>query len=295
MASRFFSRCAVFLLWLIHFLPPVAIAGLGTGIGAVLYRLGRDRRRVTETNLRLCFPEKSEDERRLIGKAHFALLGRAMLDRSLFWWRPPRYLESLITIRGEEKLRELLDQGKPVILFAPHFLGLDAGGVALIMRFDIVSTYSNQKNPIFNELILRGRQRFGNQFLLSRQDGIRATIKAMRAGRPYYYLPDMDFGRRDSVFVPFFNIQTATITGLSRLARAAGATVVPCVTRMHPDRPGYQLEIGDPWDDFPTEDIEADTRRMNAFIEDAIATMPEQYYWVHRRFKTRPAGEPRIY
>jgi KDO2-lipid IV(A) lauroyltransferase len=148
---------------------------------------------------------------------------------------------------------------------------------------------------VFDRLILRGRKRFGDQLLLSRQDGARSSIKAMRAGRPFYYLPDMDLGSRDSVFVPFFGVPAATITGLSRLARAAGAVVITCITRTLPGGQGYVVEIGDPWPDFPSADAEADTRRMNAFIESAVRTMPEQYYWVHRRFKTRPEGEPRIY
>ena len=120
-------------------------------------------------------------------------------------------------------------------------------------------------------------------------------FRSMRDGRPFYYLQDMDLGSRDSIFVPFFGTQAATITGLSRLARAAGAVVVPCITRILPNGRGYVVELGEPWADFPTDDVEADTRRMNAFIENAVRTMPEQYYWVHRRFKTRPAGEARYY
>ena len=163
------------------------------------------------------------------------------------------------------------------------------------MRFDCVSIYAAQRNAVFNKLLLDGRNRFGDQLLLSRQDGARTTVKAMKSGRPFYYLPDLNFRRRDSIFVPFFGIQTATITGLSRLSRAAGATVVPCVTRMLPSGQGYVVEIGEPWPDFPTEDVLADTARMNAWIEQIIRTMPEQYFWVHRRFKTRPEGEPKPY
>jgi len=131
--------------------------------------------------------------------------------------------------------------------------------------------------------------------MLSRQQGARATIKAMKSGRLFYYLPDLNFRRRDSIFVPFFGIQTATITGLSRLSKAAGAAVIPCITRMLPGGEGYHVEIGDAWADFPTEDVVADTARMNAWIEAAVRSMPEQYYWVHRRFKTRPRGEKSPY
>ena len=187
------------------------------------------------------------------------------------------------------------DAGRPVLLLAPHFIGLDAGGVGIAMRFDSVSIYAVQSNAVFDRLLLRGRRRFGDQLLLSRNESVRTSVRAMKAGRPLYYLPDMDFRSRDSIFVPFFGVQAATITGLSRLARLAGAAVVPCVTRILPGAEGYIVTVGEPWQDFPSEDVEADTRRMNAWIETAVRTMPEQYYWVHRRFKTRPPGEPRPY
>jgi len=148
---------------------------------------------------------------------------------------------------------------------------------------------------VLDRWLYHGRSRFGDQLLLSRQEGVRGTVKAMKSGRPFYYLPDMDYGRRDAIFVPFFGVQAATITGLSRLARVAGAAVLPCVTRMLPGGQGYVVEIGEAWGDFPTVDVEADTRRMNAWIESMVRTMPEQYYWVHRRFKTRPEGEPKLY
>ena len=141
----------------------------------------------------------------------------------------------------------------------------------------------------------KGRTRFGDQLLLSRKDGARASVKAMKSGRPLYYLPDLNARRRDAVFVPFFGTNASTTTGLSRLARTVGAAVVPCVTRMLPEGAGYRVEIGDPWENYPTENAEADTERMNIWLESIVRTMPEQYYWVHRRFKTRPLGEPKIY
>ena len=159
----------------------------------------------------------------------------------------------------------------------------------------MVSIYANQKNLLFNAALLRGRTRFGNSTLLSRQDGTRKAIKAMRAGKPFYYLPDMDHGERDTIFVPFFGVQAATITGLSRLARICDAAVLPVITRMLPGHEGYVVEIRAPWQEFPGPSIEVDTRRMNAFIEDEVRRMPEQYFWLHRRFKTRPPGEAKPY
>ena len=293
--SRIFGLPAVALLWLLHFLPLSILSPIGRGLGLLLFHTGRQRRKVATINLAWCFPELDETQRMHLVRAHFEALGRSLLERSIFWWSSRERLDRLIAITGEEKIHALRAAGRPIILLAPHFVGLDAGGVAITTRFDIVSIYAAQTNPLFDRLLLRGRLRFGKQLLLSRQDGARATVKAMKSGRPFYYLPDLNFRRRDSIFVPFFGIPTATITGLSRLSKAAGAAVVPCVTRMLPGGEGYSVEIGDPWENFPTEDVEADTTRMNTWIESVIRTMPEQYYWVHRRFKTRPVGDAKPY
>ena len=182
-----------------------------------------------------------------------------------------------------------------MLLLAPHFLGLDMAGTRLSMEGDFVSVYSPQKNKVFDHWLHHGRSRFNDQLLLSRHDGVRSTVKAMKSGRPLYYLPDLDYGRKESIFVPFFGVPAATITGLPRLARLAGAAVVPCVTRILPGGQGYVLELGAPWEDFPGAEVEADVRRMNTWLEGVVRTMPEQYYWVHRRFKTRPPGEPKLY
>jgi Kdo2-lipid IVA lauroyltransferase/acyltransferase len=295
MLKRLLSQLAVALLWPLHLLPLRALAVLGQGLGLLFFYLGKRRRKIALVNLGLCFPELDKSGQQRLAIAHFQMLGRSALERTLLWWSSEKRLARLIRVDGEDKLRAAHQSGTPIILLAPHFVGLDAGGIGIAMRFNSMSMYSTQKNPVFDRLILRGRKRFGDQLLLSRQDGARSSIKAMRSGRPFYYLPDMDLGSRDSVFVPFFGIQAATITGLSRLSRAAGAVVIPCITRILPDGQGYVVEIGDPWTDFPTSDIEADTQRMNAFIESAVRTMPEQYYWVHRRFKTRPEGESKYY
>ncbi len=289
------SRAAVALLWLLHFLPLALLAPLGHGLGALLFRFAKKRRHIVRVNLALCFPEVDAAGREDLARRHFAVLGRSMLERSLFWWASRDRLNRIVKVVGDDRVRALQAAGRPVMLLAPHFVGLDAGGVAVTMRFDIVSIYAEQSDPVFDRLLLAGRSRFGQQQLLSRADGPRATVKAMKAGRPFYYLPDMDFRTRDAIFAPFFGVPAWTITGLSRLSRLAGAVVVPCVTRMLPGSEGYRVEFGEPWEDFPTDDAEADTRRMNAWLEAVVRTMPEQYYWVHRRFKTRPEGEARPY
>lgn len=290
-----FSRLLVAVLWPLHFLPLSLLARLGNALGLVLFRFAARRRHIVRVNLALCFPEIGDEARRGLAREHFKVLGRSLLERSLLWWAAPERLSRLLHVNGAERIGELRAAGRPVLMLTPHFVGLDAGGAAIAMRYDSASIYAVQSDPVFDRLLYQGRRRFGDQLLLSRQESVRASVRAMKSGRPLYYLPDMDFGSRDSIFVPFFGVLAATIPGLSRLARLAGAAVVPVVTRVLPGGQGYAIDVGEPWEDFPSEDVSADTRRMNAWIESAVRTMPEQYYWVHRRFKTRPDGEQRLY
>lgn len=289
------SRLAVLLLWLLHGLPLPLLAAIGRGLGRVLFWLAGRRRHVVEVNLSLCFPELDDTQRRRLARAHFQVLARSVLERGMLWWSRPERLQRLIRVEGAETIRELLDAGRPVMLLAPHFVGLDAGGVGIAMRFDCASLYAEQSSKVFDRLLYQGRKRFGDQLLLSRDENLRTIVRAMKAGRPFYYLPDVNFRTRDSIFVPFFGVAAATVSGLPRLSKLTGAAVVPCATRMLPGGQGYVVEVGRAWEDYPTDDVEADTRRMNAWIEEAVRSMPEQYYWVHRRFKTRPVGEPPLY
>ena len=287
------TRLALAVMWLLHWLPMGWLARLGHAFGTLLYWFARERRQVALTNLRLCFPELDDQERTALARRHFRAFGRSFLERGLLWWASPQRLRQMVSVEGREHLDGT--GGKPTILLVPHFIGLDMGWARLTLELDMVSIYANQKNLLFNAALLRGRTRFGNSTLLSRQEGTRPAIRLMRAGQPFYYLPDMDYGQRDTIFVPFFGVSAATITGLSRLARLAGAIVLPVITRMLPDGQGYVVNIGPAWSDFPSESVEADTRRMNAFIEAEVRRMPEQYFWLHKRFKTRPPNEESPY
>ena len=287
------TRLVLGLLWLMRFLPSRIIAAIGSATGVLLYWLIPERREVTRVNLARCFPALGAAQREALARAHFRAIGRAFFDHALLWWAPRARIERLVRVEGLENLRAL--DGRPVILLVPHFVGLDAGAIRLSCEADCTAMYARQKDALFDEFLRRGRNRFGDQRIYSRQDGIRPVLARMREGRPLYYLPDQDYGPRDAIFVPFFGVPAATIPGLSRIARVAGARVLPCVTRMLPGGAGYVLRIEPAWDNFPTDDLAADTRRMNAYIEQCIADMPEQYNWMHRRFKTRPAGEAGFY
>lgn len=286
------TRLALSLMWLLHWLPLPVLAFIGRLFGRVLYALGRERRHVTMTNLRLCFPAMSEAERVTLARRHFEAFGRSFLERGLLWWASEARIRRLVKVEGREHLDALIGK-QTVILLVPHFVGLDMGWTRLSMEYDMSGIYANQKNLLFNAALYKGRARFGKSVMLSRQEGTRKGLKAMKAGMPFFYLPDMDFGERDTIFVPFFGFPAATITGLSRLSRLAGAVVVPIIARMAAD--GYVIRIEPPWPGFPGESIEADTRRMNAYIEAEVEKMPEQYFWLHKRFKTRPPGEKSVY
>jgi KDO2-lipid IV(A) lauroyltransferase len=247
------------------------------------------RRHVTLTNLRACFPDKTEAERLQMGRATFRNLARAALDHSVLWNAPREVIERYVRVEGAEHL-EL----RPLILVAPHFVGLDAGGVRANTLVRGASIYSRQKNPVWDEWLLKARRRFSDPLLLPRQGiDMRAVVRTVKSGLPLYYLPDMDLGPVNSIFVPFFGVSTATIPMVSRLARMTGAHIVMAVTEMTDD--GYVLRVEPPWSDFPGDSVEEDTARMNREIERWVMRMPTQYFWTHKRFKTRPEGEANIY
>jgi KDO2-lipid IV(A) lauroyltransferase len=288
--SRAGSWLGVALLWLLHFLPIRVIAAFGSGLGWLLYQFGRGR--VTRINLALCFPEKTEAERDAIGLRHFRMLGRNALELGIMAFGSERRVKGLVDVEDLENLTRHV--GRPVIILAPHFVGLNMGGVRVAWTIpESASIYSRQKNPVLDWLFMRARSRFGNPLLVSRQEGLRGVVRVIKSGKAFYFLPDMDFGIRDAIFSPFFGVPAATVTALPRLARLTGALVVPVVTRQEGDR--YIARFYPAWEDYPSGDLEADVRRMNAFIEDRVREVPEQYFWAHKRFKTRPPGEPSPY
>jgi len=289
------SRLVLAFAWLLHFLPLSVVAFVGNVVGALMYWLIAERRKVIRINLRKCFPKMSESDRERLARAHFRVFCRSFLERGILWWAPRGRIERLVRIDGLEHLK---NTSKPTILFAPHFVGLDATLTRLSLDFPVAMMYSRQKDPAVERHLYRGRTRFGGR-MIPRQAGVKEGLGAIESGALYYYLPDLDYGPKRSIFVPFFGVPAATVTGLSYIARSSGAAVLPCVTRMLPGGGGYVARIYPPWESFPGGDdaagIYADTRRMLAFIEERVLEMPEQYFWLHKRFKTRPEGEQRFY
>ena len=286
-------RLGVFILWLIHFLPFRVIVAIGNGAGVLLYLLAADRRRVGAINVKLCFPAMSDKARNSLLRDHFKMFTRSLIERSILWWASAEHISSLIRVEGIEHFEAI--KGQPAILLTPHFVGMDAGGQWVAQHTDTVCMYANQKNVYLTELLLKKRARFRNQHLYSRQQGLRPIIKGMRAGMPFIYPPDQDQGVKDGVFIPFFGVPAATMTSVSRIAQMTGAKVVPSITRVLPGGEGYVLTFYPAWENYPSGDDVVDARRMNEFIECRVREMPEQYFWLHKRFKTRPEGEKRYY
>jgi Kdo2-lipid IVA lauroyltransferase/acyltransferase len=288
------SRLVFALMWLGHWLPLGVLAVIGNLLGTAAFWLIPERRRVIRTNLALCFPAMPAHERERLARAHFRVFMRSFVERSLMWWASKERFMRLVRVEGLEHIRA--HEGQPVILVAPHFVGIDAACTRLVCEVHMAGLYARQKNPAYDALLLRGRTRFDPQAIaIARQDGVRPILSALRKGIPIYYAPDLDFGRKDAVFVPFFGVPAATITGVARLARASRAKVIPVISRILPGGAGYVVTVFPPFEQFPTDDVVADTRRINEFIEAQVRTMPEQYYWVHKRFKTRPEGEKSPY
>lgn len=287
------TRFGIFLMWLLHFLPLPLLAKIGNALGVLLYWLAGERRLVAATNLRLCFPGLTEPERAALVKRNFQAFARSFVERGILWWSSPQRIQRFVRVVGHEHLQAVANRS--VVLLVPHFVALDVGWSWLTQQRNLVSVYSNQKNPVFHKRLFEGRLRFGDSQLYSRQQGLRPIVKAMRAGLPFYYLPDQDLATKDGIFVPFFGVSAATLTTVPRLAEMTGARVVPLITRMLPDGSGYEIRFYPAWEDYPTGDLSVDTRRMNEFIEDRVREMPEQYFWLHKRFKTRPEGEEKFY
>lgn len=286
------SRLGIRFMLLLAPLPLGLLRGLGWLLGWFLYFVIFPRRHVVKVNLALCFPDWTPARRARLVPLVFVRVAQAWLDRSWLWHGDPEVLRKRIKLVGA--VHEL-DGSQPTILFAPHFVGMDAGWTALTQQVkrDFTGIYTGQSNKVLDAWILAGRQRFGTGRPFGRADGVKAIVSALRQGAPLYLLPDMNFGPEESIFVSFYGVPAATVPSLSRFARLGRAKVVPIVTRMTPE--GYEVRVLPAWSDFPSADLVADTALMNQRLQGYIDTMPEQYYWVHKRFKSRPAGRPPVY
>jgi KDO2-lipid IV(A) lauroyltransferase len=289
------ARIAIATLWLLHWLPVGLQSALGAALGALLHRVARSRRRIARRNIELCLPELDARARDALEREHFRWLGRSVLERGLLWFAPRERLERLIEIEGDIGVAERVAGAH--MWLVPHFLGLEAAGLAvqLFQSRPACSIYARQSDPVFDAAMRRGRSRFGDSVLLSRKEGVKPLMRAMRdEHRAFFNLPDMDFGRKDSAFVPFFGVPAATLLAPGRLAKVLEMTVQPVMVRML-EGGGWRVSFGPAWTGWPSGAAEADAAAMNRWIESEVRKLPAQYLWVHKRFKTRPAGEGPLY
>lgn len=287
-------RLLLGLMWLLHWLPLPLLGRFGCGVGSLLFVLLRSRRHITLTNLRLCMPELSEAERLALARQHFQAYSRSVWERSILWWAPEARLKRLIRVEHPGVPTAAMANG-PTILLCPHFVCLDVAGVATAMEASVCSMYVQQKNSTFDRILRAGRERFRPVRLFTRQDGIKPIMRALRDGLPYFMLPDMDFGAKDAEFVPFFGIPAATLTATARIAAVTGAQIIPVIATFLPNYQGWSVKFYPAWKNYPGPDITAATHRMNEFIEERAREAPAEYFWTHKRFKTRPPGIPSVY
>ena len=286
------SRLGLALVGLLAALPLRWVRGLGCLLGLCLYALAVSRRRVARVNLGLCFPSLSPAELSDLNRRSFVCFAQAWLDRSWLWHAAPERVRQRLQLVGAV---EALAGDAPVLVFAPHFVGLDAGWTALTQQLPrrFATIYTGQAERLLDGWILAGRARFGQPSLFGRIDAGKPALAALREGAALYLLPDMNYEVHESVFVPFFGVPAATLPVLSRFAKLSRARVVPVLTRL--TRSGYEVQVLPAWADFPGPDLPGDAALMNQRLEGYINSMPEQYYWVHKRFKDRPPGMPPVY
>jgi Kdo2-lipid IVA lauroyltransferase/acyltransferase len=294
MLSRYGAQLAIGLLKLFALLPYGLVARLGDGLGWLLYQVPSRRKRIVHINLKLCFPEWSDEHRNEVAQKHFRHAIRSYIERSVQWFGSARQLEKLIQL---DSAIDLTDPDLPPTLFLGlHFVGIEAGSIFLnySLKRQCGSLYQPMSNLELEDVAKAARGRFGAD-MASRADSARVVLRWLRERKPVMLGADMDYGARNSTFVPFFGVPTCTLTAVGRLAKVGRAQVVPFIGEVLPNYKGYRLRVFKPWDHYPTGDDDADARRMNAFLEEQIPLIPEQYYWVHKRFKTRPPGEPSVY
>lgn len=295
LGTRFF----LLVLWLLHWLPLCILSRIGMFLGRLGYHVAKSRRHIAARNIALCFPELSAQEQKKIVLEHFQWLVRSTLEHGILFYASPKRLNRLIQIEGNPKYADENPQ-QQVMWLVPHFVGLDIAAIAGQLHQDrpAASIYQAQSNPIMDKAIRDSRVRLGlgKTAIFTRQQGLVPVMRAIRRkGLAFFNLPDQDFGMQDAEFVPFFNIQAATLTAPSRIAQTLHMKIVPIVAHMLPGGQGYKVIFHPPLENIPTDDAYADTLHINQFIEQEIRKCPAQYLWVHRRFKTRPPGEASLY
>ncbi len=295
MFKKLANYLSIAVLRILVALPYKALVRFGYGLGSLMTLIPSERNRVVQTNLTLCFPELNAQKINGLRKLHWRLLGRSLVEKSIIWLGTKKQLAQMIEVQSEVDLSDR----QPRMLVNMHFVGIEGSIIlsALAQEKGWPRTsgfFQRMKNPFFNKKIIAWRNRFGGNSI-DRQGNTIALIREIRKGSFIIIAPDIDLGLKDSTFVPFFNIQTNTITAVSRLAKITGAQVCMMITTLKPNGLGYICNISRPLENFPSDDPVVDTARLNQIFEAEIRLRPAEYYWVHKRFKNRPSNEASPY
>lgn len=293
-APRFWPTwLAIGLMRLTVRLPYRLQLGIGRRLGKLFRLLSAYRRTIVRTNLELCFPELTNRERQALEERCYESLGMTLIETAAGLWAADSFFEKLGTINGLENLESARQQGRGVLLLSGHFCSLDFAGRILMNHVPACFTYQELRNKLSDRVARQAREK--NCKLLIHRHDLRGFIRALKSGEIVWYAPDQSQGRKNSVFAPFFGIPASTLTATTRLVKLTGAAVLPFLIQRLPDARGYALTIQPALDNFPGENEVADATRFNALIESQARANPEQYLWIHRRFKCRPKGDPRLY
>jgi KDO2-lipid IV(A) lauroyltransferase len=280
------TAVALLILWVVNLLPFRARISLGLGFGHLLYRIPGSRVAVARTNIRLCFPHLSEQERELMVRDTFRNFGAGLMESAICWWDSAEKIHAMTETRGLEHIEAARARGRGVILLGAHFSTLDLSGMLAAQHIACYAIYREQNNRVLNYVMQRGRDR--HMLGCIPHTSMLGAARRVKQGHVVWYSADQDMGEDHSVYAPFFGHPAATITGVSRLARLTGAPLVMLATRRREDNSGYVVEYLPGPEDFPSEDEVADAAAVNGLIEQGILMAPAQYYWFHRRFKTQP-------
>ena len=275
-------------------LPFPLLLLLGKGLGLAISRFPSRRKTIAQRNIELCFPKQTPEQNEVMLRANFISTGIAFMEVGIAWWWSKKRFAKLLQFEGLENLSAV--KGRGVMLLGIHYTTLEIGTAAISSVFQMDGMYRAHGNPVYDFLQARGRlnQGLGDGMVFERRD-VRGTMKALKKGRSLWYGPDQDYGLGQGLFVPFFGVQAATVYATARFAEKTGAAVVPFSHVRLPGSQGYKITVYPALEDFPVGDDLVDTRRINKIVEDMIMLQPEQYLWVHRRFKNRPEGEADLY
>jgi Kdo2-lipid IVA lauroyltransferase/acyltransferase len=282
-------------MWLVAQLPYVLHLQLAKVIGWLFYNFFKTRRHIAEVNVALCFPEKSPQEREQLVKENCYAAGMALFEMGITWWWSKKRYKNIYQIEGLEHLEKLQSEGIGAILTSCHFTNLDIGAGAVAHYFPVDALFRMHKNHALDYVQTRGRCSNNPDTRFIARQNVKDMIQSLREGRIVWHAPDQDFGRKKSVFVNLFGVPAATITTTSRIAKAGRAVVVPLTQRRLKDGSGYVVTIHKPVIGFPAKSDEEDAQLLISLVERAILEAPDQYMWMHRRFKTRPSGEKSVY